>query len=50
MKTLNTIKRVLKAVWETVTFALGFKGDIRKEAVEAGICDYSGEGRNEHGK
>lgn len=43
------MKKVLKAIWEMVIFALGFDGEIRKNAVDAGICDFSGQGRDKYG-
>lgn len=50
MKATQKIKRALKATWETILFVLGFDGEIRRESVDDGICDYSGQGRNKYGK
>lgn len=42
----NYIKRVF--AW--LLFALTGRGSIADEAVDAGICDYSGQGRDSYGR
>lgn len=48
MKATQKIKATVKAIFETIIFILGFDG--KKESVDEGICDFSGQGRNEYGK
>lgn len=50
MKALKKIARTIKAFWSVVVFALSHKGDIADEAVDEGLCDYGGQGKNEHGR
>jgi hypothetical protein len=50
MKVLMKIKKTIKAFCDVIVFALSHKGDIATEAVDEGLCDYSGQGRNEYGK
>lgn len=44
------MKKVFGAIWETVLWVLGFDGKKRRESVDDGICDFSGQGRNKYGK
>lgn len=43
---LRKIKRAL----EWVVFILTGRGEIAREAVDEGLCDFSGQGRNKYGK
>ena len=43
------MKKVFKAILETVLFVLGFDGEIRRQSVNDGICDFSGQGRDKYG-
>ncbi len=43
------MKKVLKAIWEMFIFVLGFDGETRKNAVDTGLCDFSGQGRDKYG-
>lgn len=43
------MKKVLRAIKEAVLFALGYDCKTRRDAVDAGICDYSGQGRGKYG-
>lgn len=44
------IMKVIKRIFEVIMFVFGFDGEIRKKAVENGLCDFSGQGRNKYGK
>ncbi len=44
------MKRILKRALEWVIFILTGTGTIAREAVDEGICDFSGQGRNKYGK
>ena len=44
------MKRILKRVLEWVIFILTGTGPIACEAVDEGICDFYGQGRNKYGK
>ena len=44
------IKRALKTIGNWILFLLTGKGPIADEAVEEGLIDYSGQGRDKHGK
>ena len=50
MKATQKIKAIAKNIFEVILFIFGLDGKIRRDAVEADICDYSGQGRNEYGK
>ena len=41
--------KVLKAIWNWFVFLLGGDGEIRKQAVDEGLCDLGGQGRDEYG-
>jgi hypothetical protein len=41
--------KVLKRVLDWVVFILKGKGEIANEAVEDGLIDYSGQGRDKYG-
>jgi len=41
--------KVLKAIWNWFVFLLTGKGEIGREAVDEGLCDYSGQGRDKYG-
>lgn len=44
------MKNFINRVLDWIVFLLSGKGVIADEGVEAGILDYSGQGRDEHGK
>ena len=48
------MKKIFKKLFEKLAdilmFMLTAKGPIADEMVEAGVLDYSGQGRNEYGK
>ena len=41
---------VIGAFFETVLWVLGFDGKKRRKAVDDGLCDFSGQGRDKYGK
>lgn len=43
MKVFMKIKRALRAIVNVAIFALCHKGEIAEQAVEDGLCDYSGQ-------
>jgi hypothetical protein len=42
--------KVLKRVLDWVVFILTGKGEIANEAVDDGLIDYSGQGRDKYGR
>lgn len=44
------MKTVLKRVLDWVVLILTGKGEIANEAVDNGICDFSGQGRDKYGR
>lgn len=42
--------RVLRKIWEKVMFLLGSKNDVCKQAVDDGICNFGGQGRDRYGR
>ena len=44
------MKKFLKGVVEFLALVLGCDCKSRRDAVDAGICDFSGQGRNKYGK
>lgn len=44
------MKKVLKNILDWIMFLLTGKGEIANEAIEAGLIDYSGQGRDKYGK
>lgn len=44
------MKRKLKCAVEWVLFILTGRGIIAREAVEDGLCDFSGQGRDRYGE
>lgn len=43
------MKRILKRILDWALFLLTGKGEIAREGVDAGILDYSGQGRDRYG-
>lgn len=41
---------MLKKILNWFVFLLTGKGEIGKEAVDEGLCDFSGQGRDKYGK
>lgn len=44
------MKKFLKAIFEIIALLVGADCDTRRESVAAGICDFSGQGRDQNGK
>ena len=42
--------KTLKKIFNWILFVLTGKGPIADEAVDRGAIDYSGQGRNKHGR
>lgn len=42
--------KLIKAFFETIALLIGARTTTRDEAVNAGICDYSGQGRTNYGR
>lgn len=49
-KFLKKIKKLLVKVGNGIIFVLTGKVPVADEMVEAGVLDYSGQGRNKYGK
>lgn len=49
MKIVKSIKKALSAIWKVAVFALGFDGELRQEAIDEGLLDVSGQGRDSYG-
>ncbi len=48
-KILLQIGRLICYIGAFVIFLLGFRSQMRREAADAGVSDYSGEGRDKYG-
>ena len=44
------MKKVLKRVFDWIVFILTGKGEIANEAIDEGLIDYSGQGRDKYGR
>ena len=44
------MKKFLKAVENTIMFILGFDCETRRSAVDEGLCDFGGQGKDEYGR
>lgn len=44
------MKKVLKRILDWIVFILTGKGEIANEAVDDGLCDFSGQGKNKYGR
>lgn len=42
--------KIIKKIWDTILFVFTGKGDAANEMIEAGLIDYSGQGRDKYGK
>ena len=43
------MKKIFKSITNWIIFLLTGKGEIANEAVNAEICDFSGQGRDKYG-
>ena len=46
---MKKIAYIFKRIGDCLIFLTTVKGEIAKEAVDAGICDFSGQGRDKYG-
>lgn len=44
------MKRIFKAIIEVFALLVGADCDTRRQAVDDGLCDLSGQGRDKYGK
>lgn len=44
------MRKFFKKVLEVVLFVLGFDCEMRRESVDEGLCDFSGQGRDKYGR
>lgn len=44
------MKKIIKKVLDWVMFIMTGKGDLANEMIEAGVLDYSGQGRDKYGR
>lgn len=44
------MKNIIKKVLDWVMFIMTGKGDLANEMIEAGVLDYSGQGRDKYGR
>lgn len=44
------MKRTLKKIWAVILLIFAHSGPCANNAVEEGICDFGGQGRNEYGR
>ena len=42
--------RTLKKIFQWILLILGFDCELRREMVDEGLLDFSGQGRNKYGK
>lgn len=41
---------MLRKIWQWFLFLLGFDCELRREMVDEGLLDFSGQGRDKYGK
>ena len=44
------MKRIFKRILDWIVFFLTGTGKIAEESVDAGICDFSGQGKDRYGR
>ena len=44
------MKKAVKKIIDVFVFLFGIGGKIRDDAVDNGLCDFSGQGRDEYGR
>lgn len=47
---MKKLVKILKTIVNWVALLVGADCDLRREAVDAGLCDFSGQGRDKYGK
>ncbi len=46
----KTLCRVFKAIFNALALLVGADCEARRQAVDDGICDFSGQGRDKYGR
>lgn len=44
------MKKAVKKIIDALVFLFGIGGKIREDAVDEGLCDHSGQGRDKYGR
>ena len=44
------MKKAVKKIFDVLAFLFGIGGKIRDNAVDDGLCDFSGQGRDKYGR
>ncbi len=44
------MRKFFKAIFEFFAFIIGADCETRRQSVDDGICDFSGQGRDEYGR
>lgn len=44
------MKKAVKKIIDVLVFLFGIGGKIREDAVDDGLCDHSGQGRDKYGR
>jgi hypothetical protein len=44
------MKKAVKKIFDMIVFLFGNGGNIRDKAVDEGVCDFSGQGRDKNGR
>lgn len=44
------MKKAVRKIYDALAFLFGIGGKIRENAVDEGICDFSGQGRDNCGR
>lgn len=47
---MKNFKKLLNALLDGILFIMGLDCEARREAVDAGLLDFSGQGRDKYGK
>lgn len=44
------MKKAVRKIFDFIAFLLGADSECRRKAVDDGLCDYSGQGKDRYGK
>ena len=44
------MKKVFKKIFDVIAFLLGADSECRRNAVDNGLCDFGGQGKDRYGK
>lgn len=44
------MKKAIKKIFDVIAFLLGADSECRRKAVDDGLCDFSGQGKDRYGK